>query len=57
MEAYPRFVDGIGIYSWVDSALVKFSEYLGFSTIGYENEILDLLRKIQSDQLKDRGKG
>ena len=56
-EASPRFVDGIGISNWEDSALVRFSEYLGFSTIGYDDEILDLLRKIQSDQLKDRGKG
>ena len=47
----------MGISSWEDSTLVIFSEYLGFSTIGYEDKILDLLRKIQRDQLKNRGKG
>ena len=47
----------MGISSWEDSTLVIFSEYLGFSTIGYEDKILDLLCKIQRDQLKNRGKG
>ena len=56
-EASPQSVDGMCISVSEDSALHRFSEYLGFSTIGYEDEILDLLRKIQSDQFKDRGKG
>ena len=43
--------------NWKDIALVRFNEFLGFLTAGYKDEILDLLRKIHSDQLKDKGKG
>ena len=47
----------MGYSRWEDCALVRFNEFLDFSTVGYEDEILDLLRKIHSDQLKDKGKG
>ena len=33
-EGSPRFVDGTRFFIWEDSALIRFSEYLGFSTIG-----------------------
>ena len=55
--ASPRSVDNMGFSNWEDSALVRFSKFLGFSTTDYEDEIWDLLRKIHSDQLKDKGKG
>ena len=32
--------------SWEESCMVKFSEYLGFSTKGHEWEILSLLRRL-----------
>ena len=54
--ASPRSINSMGFSSWEDSALVRFSKFLGFSTTGYEDEILDMLRKIHSDQPKDKGK-
>ena len=29
---------------WDDSMLVKFSEFLGFSTLGFEPQIIDLMQ-------------
>ena len=40
--------DGVGYESWEDNCLGKFSEFLGISTAGYENEILVLVRKMLS---------
>ena len=43
-----------GYEKWEDSCLIKFSEFLGFSTAGFESEILGLLSKIV--QVRIRGK-
>ena len=42
--------------SWEDSCLVKFGEFLGFPTVGFENEILDLMRKLVATQQQEKGK-
>ena len=42
---------------WEDSCLIKFSEFLGVPTVGYEEEILDLLQKMVSKQPGDKRKG
>ena len=39
--------DCMGYNSWEDSCLIKFSEYLGVTTTGFEEEILELLRKME----------
>ena len=33
-----------GYDSWEDNMLVKFSEFMGFSTVGFETQIVDLMR-------------
>ena len=38
-----------GYANWEESCLVKFSEFLGFQTIGYVKELINTLR-----QLKDK---
>ena len=43
--------------SWEESCMVKFSEYLGFSTKGHECEILSLLRRLTVKQNQMRPKG
>ena len=40
--------DDVGYESWEDNCLGKFSEFLGISMAGYENEILGLVRKMVS---------
>ena len=40
--------DDVGYESWEDNCLGKFSEFLGISTAGYENEILGLVQKMVS---------
>ena len=42
---------------WEDSCLVKFNEFFGFSTVGFEKEILGLMRKMVVRQQKDKKKG
>ena len=37
-----------GYNNWEDSCLFKFSEYLGVTTVGFEEEILKLMRKIEA---------
>ena len=37
--------------------MIKFSEFLGFSTVGFESEILGLLRKIVARQHQGENKG
>ena len=49
--------EGSGYENWEDSCLIKFSEFLGFSTVGFESEILDLLRKIVARQHQGENKG
>ena len=34
-----------------------FSEFLGFSIIGHEKEILDLIRKLNDNRVQLRSKG
>ena len=36
--------------NWESSCLVKFSEFLGFPTKGFEKEILELLRNLVASQ-------
>ena len=43
--------------NWEDSCLVKFSEFLGFATVGFEKEILRLMGKMVAMQHKDKKKG
>ena len=53
VEATPLAVEGYE--SWEDSMLVKFSKFLGFATVGFETQIVDLMRqmlKIQSQGLR-----
>ena len=47
----------MGYNSWEDSCLIKFSEYLGVTTTGFEEEILELLRKMEVQQQGDKRKG
>ena len=47
----------LGYEKWEDSSLIKFSEYLGIPTMGYEAEILELLRKMVSQQSGNKRKG
>ena len=46
-----------GYNNWEDSCLFKFSEYLGVTTAGFEEEILKLMRKIEVQQVEDKKKG
>ena len=47
----------LGYEKWEDSCLIKFSEYLGILTVGYDAEILELLRKMVSQQPGNKRKG
>ena len=38
----------LGYEKWEDSCLIKFSEFLGIPTVGFDAEILELLRKMVS---------
>ena len=49
--------EDLGYEKWEDSCLIKFSEFLGFSTVGFESEILGLLRKIVARQHQAENKG
>ena len=37
--------------------MFKFSEYLGVTTVGFEEEILKLMRKMEAQQVEDKRKG
>ena len=56
-EIVPVEVEELGYEKWEDSCLVKFSEFLGFSTVGFESEILGLLSKIVARQHQVENKG
>ena len=43
--------------SWESSCLVKFSEFLGFPTKGFEKEILNLLTNLVASQKMSKEKG
>ena len=47
----------LGYDNWEDSCLIKFSEFLGIPTVGYDEEILELLRKMVSQQSGNKRKG
>ena len=47
----------LGYNNWEDSCLIKFSKFLGVPTVGFEEEILELLRKMVSQQQRDKRKG
>ena len=49
--------DCTGYNSWEDSCLIKFSEYLRVTTAGFEEEILESLRKMEIQQQGDKRKG
>ena len=55
-EGYSMISKGSEFESWEDSCLVKFNEFLGFPTMGFENEILDLMRKLVATQRQEKGK-
>ena len=43
--------------NWESSCLAKFSEFLGFPTKGFKNEILELLRNLVAKQQLAKEKG
>ena len=43
--------------SWEESCLARFSKFLGFSIVGYEELILDFMNKINGSRQKIKGKG
>ena len=47
----------LGYDNWEDNFLIKFSEFLGIPTVGYDEEILELLRKMVSQQPGNKRKG
>ena len=49
--------EDLGYEKWEDSCLIKFSEFLGFSTVGFKSEILGLLSKIVARQHQVENKG
>ena len=42
---------------WESSCLVKFSEFLGFPTKGFEKEIMNLMEKLVASQTRGKEKG
>ena len=56
-ESFSGESGGSSYENWEDSCLIKFSEFLGFSTVGFESEILGLLRKIVARQHQGKNKG
>ena len=50
-------LEALGYEKWEDSCLIKFSEFLGFLTVGFESEILGLLSKIVARQHQVENKG
>ena len=46
-----------GYDNWENSCLIKFSEFLGISTVGYDVEILELVRRMVSQQHGNKRKG
>ena len=47
----------MGYNKWEDSCLIKFSEFIGVTMAGFEEEILELMRKMESQQEGDKRKG
>ena len=55
--AHQELTESAPYDSWESSCLAKFSEFLGFSTKGFEKEILDLLRNLVAQQKSGKEKG
>ena len=47
----------MGYNNWEDSCLSKFSEFLRVTTVGFEAEILKMMRKLEAQQEGDKRKG
>ena len=47
----------MGYNNWEESCLFKFSEFLGVTTVGFEEEILKLMRKMEAQQEVNKRKG
>ena len=47
----------MGYNNWEESCLFKFSEFLGVTTVGFEEEILKLMRKLEVQQEANKRKG
>ena len=45
-----------GYASWEESCLVKFGEILGFPTVGNEEELINMLRKLNDKKNPSRSK-
>ena len=43
--------------SWEESCLARFSKFLGFSTAGHEEEILEFLKRFNVGRRRGKGKG
>ena len=50
-------LEGKGYNAWEDSCLIKFSEFLGVTTAGFEEEILELMRKWMFGSMEIKGRG
>ena len=50
VDATPLAVEGYE--KWEDSMLIKFSEFLGFATEGFEKQIIELMRQMVKKQNK-----
>ena len=46
-----------GTESWDESCLARFSKFLGFSTAGHEEEILEFLKRFNVGRKRGKGKG
>ena len=44
------FIEVSAYENWEDSCLAKFSEFLGFPARGFENGIMELMRKLVATQ-------
>ena len=56
-ESEKKRPECMGYKNWEDSCLFKFSEFLGVTTVGFEEEILNLMRKLEAQQEGDKRKG
>ena len=55
-EAQRESLENWNYGSWESSCLVKFSDFLGFSTKGFEKEILNLLSNLVASQKMSKKK-
>ena len=55
VEATPLAVEGYE--SWEDNMMVKFNEFMEFSTVDFETQIVDLMRQMLKNQNKGSRSG